>query len=181
MRGSQGRRSSAAGHCSLCGYRELRRGSDHFARRDIHVSKTSRGRGRDVLRRSYERGLKSGSKVRSVGSDVRRRRGDRILQAQGTSALLCVSCILRRSHYGILQLRCHAGYLGSGRERRGRNHQSRLLGRVGPGDHVGHRDIRFQFDLGRSDDGLRAIVGFAWNRDDGLRREFRVGLAGTII
>ena len=179
MRSTQRGRASASRCGPLCGDRKLRSRRDYFARRDIHVSEPSCGYVRDVLRRCDERGLKSGDKVWGVGSDVRRR-SDWILQTRGSSALLCAGRNLRRSYDGVLQLRRNASDLGSGRHGGFRNRQSRLLRGIRPGDDVGQRHIRFQLDLGRSDDGLLAIVGFAWNRNDRLRREFGIGLARTL-
>src|SRR5579864_2703332 len=89
-----------------------------------------------------------------------------------------IGCIGRRLHNGIFDLRGDAVDLGGGSEWDGRDVQLRLLQLVRPGDDVGEGNVVLQFDVGRSDDGLRTVVGFRRNRNDGLRGEFWIGFRG---
>ncbi len=52
----------------------------------------------------------------------------------------------------------------------------RLL-RIGPGHDIGHCNVCPQFEARRSDDRLLTIIGFRRHRNDGLAREFRIGVS----
>src|SRR5579864_8602367 len=78
-----------------------------------------------------------------------------------------------RGEYRAIERGSHARNVGGRRERRIGNVEA-WLRFVCPRDHVRHRDITIELHVWWGDEGLRAIVGLARDRDDGLRREFGI-------
>ncbi len=83
-----------------------------------------------------------------------------------------------RGQSGVLHLRRYPCDIGRGGQRHIGNFKPRLLRLVRPGHDVGHRNIVFQFHLGRRHDRLRMVIGFRRERNDRLAREFRIRLRG---
>ena len=125
------RSRSRAGSSALFGDRELRCGRDHGALSDVQIADgTSR-----------------------CGLDARRRRDDRRLQSL-ISRRVRSTQVGRRSHHGVLHLRCDSRNLGGRSQRNGGNREPRLLPLVGPRHDVGQGYVALQLDVGRRHDGL---------------------------
>ncbi len=143
---------TSARECALFVQGKLRSGSNHRTVCDVEIAETARCASRYVGWRSDHGSLRSLKHFPRYRCDVRRRRDNGAFHAWREARDLG-----RRN-----------GWSGADRKLR--------LSR--PCDDVGQRNVMLQLNIGRRDDGLRAIVRFRRQGNDGLSRVLRIGLAG---